>query len=123
MFKKSAFNRVVGIEQRPRKPSLFFTFNSSASLSGHRCMSELAQRKSLFWEIDPSRIEQVLETSHEWVVVRVFEYGEIEDIWEVIRLYGKERVAQVLSNADLKPVASVMAYLFLGIDRYHKYDA
>jgi hypothetical protein len=83
--------------------------------------SNLIHRKELFWEVNPSRIEQVLRESDDWVIVRVFEYGEIEDIFEVIDLYGVEKIKQVLSKENLKPVAAVMAYLFVGVDRYNKY--
>lgn len=84
-------------------------------------MSNLTQRKALFWEINPNRIEQVLQESDDWVIVRVFEYGEIDDIFDVIELYGEKKVKEVLSTEKLKPTAAVMAYLFLGIDRYNKY--
>lgn len=84
-------------------------------------MTNLINRKELFWEVRPDRIEQILRESDDWVIVRVFEYGEIEDILEVIELYGEEKVKDVLNRENLKPIASVMAYLFLGVDRYHNY--
>lgn len=86
-------------------------------------MTNLINRKELFWEVSPSSIEQVLRESDDWVIVRVFEYGEIEDIVDVIELYGKEKTKSILLKADLKPVAAVMAYLFLGADRYNRYDS
>lgn len=84
-------------------------------------MNNLVTRKELFWEVNPNRIEQILRESDDWVIVRVFEYGEIEDIFDVINLYGEEKVKAVLINEKLKPIASVMAYLFLGVDRYNNY--
>jgi hypothetical protein len=86
-------------------------------------MNNLIHRKELFWEINPDRIEQILRDADDWVIVRVFEYGELEDIFDVIALYGEEKVKTVLQTEKLKPVASVMAYLFLGVDRYNKYVA
>lgn len=84
-------------------------------------MNKLQNRTSLFWEVHPNRIEQVLRESDDWVIVRVFEYGEIADIFDVIELYGEEKVKDVLSRERLKPTAEVMSYLFLGVDRYNRY--
>jgi hypothetical protein len=84
-------------------------------------MSNLLKRKELFWEVAPERIGLILKEADDWVIVRVFEYGEIEDIFDVIELYGEDKVRAVLSKEKLKPVASVMAYLFLGVDRYNRY--
>lgn len=86
-------------------------------------MTNLVNRKELFWEVNPSRIEQVLQEADDWVIVRVFEYGEVEDIFDLIELYGNDKIKSVLGREDLKPVATVMAYLFLGIDRYNHYDS
>lgn len=86
-------------------------------------MNNLILRKELFWEVNPDRIETILRDSGEWVIVRVFEYGEIDDIFDVIELYGEQRVKEVLQKEKLKPVAIVMAYLFVGVDKYNRYEA
>jgi hypothetical protein len=86
-------------------------------------INDLIYRKELFWEVHPNRIEQILRESDDWVIVRVFEYGEIEDIFNVIKLYGEEKIKDVLRKENLKPIAAVMAYLFLDIDRYNRYAA
>lgn len=84
--------------------------------------TDLLKRKELFWEISPERIPQALVENDDWVIVRVFEYGQVDDIFNVIELYGEEKVKAVLSTENLKPVAAVMAYLFLNVDRYGKYN-
>jgi Mg/Co/Ni transporter MgtE len=84
-------------------------------------MNNLLNRKELFWEVRPERIGDVLRDSSEWAIVRIFEYGELEDIADVIRLFGRDRVKNVLSNEKLNKVAAVMAFLFLGVDRYNRY--
>ena len=66
-------------------------------------------------------IEKALIESDDWVIPRVFEYGNFQDIYDVIDLYGEEKVKQVLSTERLKRTATVMAYLFLGVDRYNQY--
>ena len=83
--------------------------------------SALVQRHELFWEISPDRILQALSENDEWVIVRIFEYGNITDIFDVIKLYGEDHVRKVLHKEKLKPTATVMAYLFLGVDRYNRY--
>jgi len=83
--------------------------------------SNLIKQKHLFWEIDPNQIPNALIKNDDWVIVRVFEYGSIDDINDVIELYGEEKVKKVLSEQKLKRTAEVMAYLFLGIDRYNRY--
>ena len=84
--------------------------------------SPLTFRNELFWEVSPARIPQVLIESDDWVIVRVFEYGEIQDIYDVIKLYGEEKAIEVLRQENLRPTAAVMAYLFLNVDRYGKYN-
>ncbi len=83
--------------------------------------SHLLKQRHLFWEIDPSMIEKALIESDDWVIPRVFEYGSFQDIYDVIDLYGEEKVKQVLSTEKLKRTATVMAYLYLGVDRYNHY--
>jgi hypothetical protein len=77
----------------------------------------------LFWEVRPERIPTVLRENDDWVIVHVLEYGTIDDILEVIELYGRDKCIEVLSREKLKPMAASMAYLFLGVDRYAKHGA
>ncbi len=79
-------------------------------------------RPPLFWEISPERIPAVLRENDDWVIVRVLEYGTIEDILQVIELYGREKCIEVLSREKLKPMAASMAYLFLHVDRYKRHN-
>jgi prophage maintenance system killer protein len=83
--------------------------------------SHLLKQHHLFWEIDPSMIEKALIESDDGVIPRVFEYGNFQDIYDVIDLYGEEKVKHVLSTEKLKRTATVMAYLYLGVDRYNQY--
>ena len=63
----------------------------------------------------------MLEENDDWVIVRIFEYGSIEDIKEVIRVYGKAKVIEVLRQEKLKPIAASLTYLFLHVDRYGRH--
>jgi hypothetical protein len=84
-------------------------------------MNNLVNRKELFWEVNPENIVHILRECDDWAIIRVFEYGQLEDIYDAIELFGEQKVREVLSREKLKPVTSVMAYLFLGIDRYNRY--
>lgn len=51
---------------------------------------------NLFWDADISNIDYDKHAGH--IVPRVFMRGTMEDILQVIRYYGKERVAEILMN-------------------------
>lgn len=85
--------------------------------------NNLKFRRELFWDINDNEIEHALIHSDDWVIVRVFEYGTLDDVFDVIRLYGKVKVKSVLINATLRPMAKSMAFLFFGIDTNKKYAA
>ncbi|MBS1680508.1 MAG: hypothetical protein JST48_02240 [Bacteroidetes bacterium] len=81
----------------------------------------LSRRRALFWDINEKEIDKALIHSSDWVVNRVFEYGSIEDIREVIRFYKADNVKRILEHSPLKPLTRAMAYLFLGIDKDGRY--
>ncbi len=72
--------------------------------------------KELFWDIPEKDIQRVLSDSKEWVVERVFEYGTVNEIFEIIDYYGKATVSGILVKAKLKTVARAMAHLFLDLE-------
>jgi hypothetical protein len=81
----------------------------------------LVTRKELFWEISPERVETALSENPDWAIVRIFEYGKIADILDAIELYGPQKTTRVLSREKLRPMAHVMAYLFLNVDPERRY--
>lgn len=81
----------------------------------------LAERKELFWDISPERVEAVLHENDDWAIVRIFEYGKIADIFDAIEFYGSQKTASVLTHEKLRPTARVMAYLFLNVDPERRY--
>jgi hypothetical protein len=83
--------------------------------------ARLASRRPLFWDIRPERIPIALRDSDDWAIVRIFEYGTLDDISDCIELYGESKVSEVLSSSSLRPTAYVMGYLFLGLDSQGKY--
>jgi hypothetical protein len=84
--------------------------------------SRLLLRRSLFWEVHENAIEELLFNSRPWVIVRVFEYGTIEDIQDVIEIYGEETTrCELLAMEQLFPMTRAMAFLFLGIDKEGRY--
>jgi plasmid maintenance system antidote protein VapI len=52
----------------------------------------------LFWDTDMHNINWIKNAN--WVIQRTFEYGQPEEIKEIIRYYGKEKVAKVLDAID-----------------------
>lgn len=53
--------------------------------------------KSIFWDVDFLTLD-LLKYS-KWVIVRVFERGDVEDIRQCRRYYGDEKVKEALLNA------------------------
>lgn len=80
--------------------------------------TNLQRRKALFWDIPEKDIERVLVESDDWVIMRVFEYGTLNDIFDVINLYGEQKIRAVLSASKMPPVTRAMAYLFFDLDQY-----
>jgi hypothetical protein len=72
-------------------------------------------RRELFWDINEKDIERTLKESDDWVIVRVFEYGSLEEISRLIQLYGESKIKAVLAQSQLRPMARAMAFLFLDI--------
>ena len=52
-------------------------------------------RKALFWDTDFETIDW--QRNSEWIIQRVFEYGNENEIKETIRYYGKRKITKVLS--------------------------
>lgn len=94
------------------------TFNSKEQ---NPAFDRLSKRHSLFWEVAPHRIPAILMDSDEWVIPRIFEYGQIEDIKDVIALYGKERSIEVLREATLRPMARAMAFVALNLNKDNEF--
>lgn len=91
-------------------------------MSGNATLkTPLVMRKALFWDISPERISTALVENDDWAIVRIFGYGNITDIHNAIEFYGRDKTARVLSREKLRPMARVMAYLFLNVDPEHRY--
>jgi len=53
--------------------------------------------KSLFWDIDFESLDY--DTYANWVIERIFERGDVEDIRQCRRYYGDEKVREALLSA------------------------
>jgi hypothetical protein len=80
-------------------------------------INPLASRKALFWDIGENEIENVLLNNDEWVVVRVFEYGTMYDIYDLIDFYGQDKVIEILKSSQLNPVAASIAFVLFDLPR------
>jgi hypothetical protein len=73
--------------------------------------------RALFWDINEQNIGRALMESDEWVIPRVFEYGTLREIAELIRYYGREKTTTILLHLknELKPVTKAMAWFYLDL--------
>lgn len=53
--------------------------------------------RKLFWDVDYDKLDW--EKYDSWVIVRVFERGDVDDIRQVRRHYGDEKISNSLLNA------------------------
>lgn len=53
--------------------------------------------KRIFWDVDFEKLDY--DTKYRFVIERVFDRGDVEDIRNCRRYYGDEKVAEVLLNA------------------------
>ena len=52
--------------------------------------------KSLFWDVDASKFDYEKHAGH--IIPRVFMRGTMNDMLQVLRYYGREKVKNVLLN-------------------------
>jgi hypothetical protein len=57
--------------------------------------------KRIFWDVDFEEINY--DTKFRFVIERVFERGDVQDIRNCRRYYGDEKVTEVLLNAKFLP--------------------
>lgn len=58
-------------------------------------------QKRIFWDVDFMQIDY--DAKANFVIVRVFERGDVEDIRQCRRYYGDEKVTQALLKAKFLP--------------------
>lgn len=51
----------------------------------------------LFWDTKLADLDP--ESHADWIIMRVFDRGTLEDIWKLHSYYGRDKVANVLKNA------------------------
>jgi hypothetical protein len=57
--------------------------------------------KRIFWDVDVEKLD--FSAKANFVIERVFERGDVEDIRQCRRFYGDEKIATVLLNAKYLP--------------------
>jgi len=57
--------------------------------------------KRIFWDVDFEKLNY--DTKANFVIERVFERGDVDDIRNCRRYYGDEKITQVLLNAKFLP--------------------
>ena len=71
-----------------------FVATSRLSEQAHPEISKY--RKSLFWDTDFDTLNW--QQNSEWIIQRVFEYGNESEIKETIRFYGKRKIINTLKS-------------------------
>jgi len=61
--------------------------------------------KRIFWDVDFSGLDY--DAKAIFVIERVFERGDVEDIRQCRRYYGDEKIREVLVNAKWLPLKSI----------------
>src|SRR5258708_5976986 len=57
--------------------------------------------KRIFWDVDPEKID--FHAKANFVIERVFERGDVEDIRQCRRFYGDEKIEAALLKAKFLP--------------------
>jgi len=55
----------------------------------------------IFWDVDSEKMD--FDKKSHWVIARVFERGDVDDIRHSRRYYGDELIRQVLLNVKFLP--------------------
>ena len=61
--------------------------------------------KRIFWDVDFEKLDY--DKKANFIIERVFERGDVEDIRNCRRYYGDEKVAQALLNAKFLPEITI----------------
>ena len=61
--------------------------------------------KRIFWDVNFEQIDY--DAKANWVIARVFERGDVEDIRQCRRYYGDEKVTEALLNAKYLPLHTI----------------
>ncbi len=59
--------------------------------------------KRIFWDVDFESLDY--SNKYTFIIERVFERGDVDDIRQVRRFYGEEKIKNVLLNAKYLPQA------------------
>jgi hypothetical protein len=61
--------------------------------------------KRIFWDVDAEKLD--FDKKASFIIERVFERGDVEDIRMCRRFYGDEKLSTVLLNAKFLPIRKV----------------
>ena len=61
--------------------------------------------KRIFWDVNFEQIDY--DAKANWVIARVFERGDVEDIRQCRRYYGDEKVTEALLNVKYLPLHTI----------------
>jgi len=72
--------------------------------------------RSYFWDVDPVQLD--ISKSRQLIIERVFSFGNINDLRQLMKIYSKKDIKESLCNLTyLDPKTLNFASLFLGIPK------
>lgn len=80
-----------------------------------KCKPDLSVfRKAIFWDVDLEKLDWI--ENKEWVIQRVFEYGNQKEIDAIIGFYGKSTVSSIVRNIknrwnETRRISNISKYL------------
>jgi len=83
---------------------------------------ELNINKRLFWDVDYSKLD--LEANSPFIIGRVFNYGTLDDMTEILGKYGEDRVKRdIVKDTDLtaKTLNFVSKYFSIPLKNFRCY--
>lgn len=79
-------------------------------------MEKMNIRKELFWDVDPDRFNEI--TNRKLIIERVFCYGTIDELVDLISFYGLQTIRNEIKQAgSLDKKTFEFASTWLGIPK------
>lgn len=97
LYKVSFFSKIHPRHLAPWHVSTFYEIFVATSRLSEQAHPEISKyRKTLFWDTDFDTLDW--QRNSEWIIQRVFEYGNESEIKETIRFYGKRKIINVMKS-------------------------
>lgn len=73
------------------------------------------EKKTLFWDVDPKTIDP--QKHAHYIIERILQYGDIEDVKWAVELYGRAVICEVvIKNRVLDPKSQNFWCIYFNVD-------